>query len=250
MQRVLSRLAATCWAAYECLAMVLGLGALALMCLLALPFALILSLLPAHWRIPMARRAIAWGFRTYLAFLQRFCCVRLDCSALDALVGQYPLIIVANHPSLLDAVILLSRLPKATCVMKAGLKSNVLFGPGAHVSGYISNEDPMHLIKQACHELSQGAHLLLFPESTRTVQHPINAFDHTAALIALRSLTPIQTVFVEFSTIYLGKLWPIWKKPSLPLTIKVKLGAQFSSSHSKEALTHMLESHYRDTLKS
>lgn len=233
---------------FEYLAMVMGLGALAFICLWGLPFALVFLILPRKWRVPLGRRTIASGFSTYLWFLCWFCGVRLDCSDLDTLRQDRPLILVANHPSLLDAVILLSRLPRATCVMKATLKGNILFGPLARFSGYISNEHPLHLIKQACNELAKGAHLVIFPEGTRTLEFPVNTFGQTAALIAQRSGVPIQTLLISFSTPYLGKRWPLYRKPRLPLRISVKLGQRFDDVTNKEILTQKLETYYRQHL--
>ena len=233
---------------YEYVAMALGLGALAFVCLWGLPFALFFLILPRKWRLPLGRKTIATSFTAYLWFLRVFCLVRLDCSALDKLQLDRSLIVVANHPSLLDAVILLSRLPRATCVMKATLKDNPLFGPVARISGYISNENPMKLIKQACDALADGSHIVIFPEGTRTLEFPVNPFGQTAALIALRSSVPIQTLLINFSTPYLGKTWPLFRKPKLPLRITVELGQRFEASDNKEMLTQKLETYYRQHL--
>ena len=233
---------------YEYVAMALGLGALAFVCLWGLPFALFFLILPRKWRLPLGRKTIATSFTAYLWFLRVFCLVRLDCSALDKLQLDRSLIVVANHPSLLDAVILLSRLPRATCVMKATLKDHPLFGPVARFSGYISNEDPLNLIRQACNELAEGGHLLIFPEGTRTLEFPVNTFGQTAAMIAQRSGVPIQTLLISFSTPYLGKKWPLYRKPRLPLRISVKLGQRFEAVTDREMLTQKLETYYRQHL--
>ena len=248
MTRLLGKIRFGLLGAFEYLAMALGLGALAFICLWGLPFALIFLILPKQWRVPLGRRTIAHAFSAYLWFLQCFCGVRLDCSALDSLRHDRPLILVANHPSLLDAVVLLSRLPQATCVMKATLRGNILFGPVARFSGYISNEHPLNLIKQACNELAAGAHLVIFPEGTRTLEFPVNTFGQTAALIARRSGVPVQTLLISFNTPYLGKKWPLHRKPRLPLHISVKLGQRFDAVTDKEMLTQKLETYYRQHL--
>ena len=229
--------------------MAVGLTALFQICLLGLPAAVFLMCLPKVWRIPLGRRLIAFGFTTYLWFLRVFCFVRLDCSALDKLRQHPSLIIIANHPSLLDAVILLSKLPRAACVMKAILRRNPLFASMARLSGYISNEDPMKLIKQSCDELTGGGQLLIFPEGTRTITPPINPFGQMTTLIASRSNSAIQTVFIDYSSLYLGKSGSLFQKTRLPLVIKVRLGQQFESSGNSLALTERLESYYRESFK-
>ena len=159
----------TLWIAYEYLAMAAGLGFLALICLLWLPFALILHpLLPRRHGQRLGRFAIMAGFRAYLGFLTVCCACRFELSALDGLRHEGPLIVVANHPSLLDAVMILSRLPNAVCVMKAALMDNILFGAAARLARYIRNDAPVNLILDAREELRQGAQLLIFPEGTRT----------------------------------------------------------------------------------
>jgi 1-acyl-sn-glycerol-3-phosphate acyltransferase len=231
---------------YEYAAMFIGLSFLGFICSLGLPIALVLIWFPVNWRVSVTRRLIALGFTIYLWFLRLFCSVRIDCSALDALRQESGLIIVANHPSLLDAVILLSKLPNAACVMKASLRKNPLFGVMARLSGYISNEDSMKLVKQSCAELKNGAHLVLFPEGTRSDSFQVNPFGQVAAVIASRSGAPIQTVFIRFSSSYLGKFGSIFQKPTLPLSIKVSIGSKFAPIAGAADMTERLESQYRE----
>src|SRR5574343_1731866 len=97
------------WVLYEQIAMVVGLSALAVICLCWLPFAMLLHpLLPRRIGQPLGRRAIMGGFRFYLRFLEIFCACRFDLGELDRLRDQGPMILAANHPSLLDAVMILS----------------------------------------------------------------------------------------------------------------------------------------------
>ena len=249
MSRFTGVLAAWVRSGYAYLAMLLGLGGLGLLGLLGLPIALVLMCLPAVIRIPAGRNLISRGLAGYLYFLKVFCDVRIDSSALETVRLEWPLIIIANHPSLLDAVVLLARLPRAVCVMKGSLKRNILFGPMAHLAGYVSNDDPMTLIRQTCDELAGGAQILIFPEGTRTLVFPVNPFSEATAFIAARSGVPVQSLFMEFSSPYLGKAWPLFKKPVLPLCITVKRGQKFAPASDRLALTERLESYYRAHLK-
>jgi 1-acyl-sn-glycerol-3-phosphate acyltransferase len=234
---------------YEYLAMFIGLGLLTAICLLALPLTVLLFFVPPALRNSWTRRIIARSFALYLWLLRLLCAVRLEMSALKNLSHQQPLLIVANHPSLLDAVMLLSCLPRGVCVMKAGLQDTLLFGPASRLSGYISNRDPMQLIKQACSALANDAQLLIFPEGTRTIKPPVNPFGKTTALIAARSGLPVQTVLIEFNTPpYLGKKWPLFRPPRLPLSIRVRLGEKFHANEGVVALTQQLETYYQQHL--
>jgi 1-acyl-sn-glycerol-3-phosphate acyltransferase len=249
MTRSAGALTAFLRGAHAYLAMLAGLGGLALLGLIGLPITLVLMGLPATLRMAAARRLISCGLAGYLHFLRIFCSVRIDSSALESIRLDHSLIVIANHPSLLDAVLVLARLPHAVCVMKGSLKRNILFGPMARLAGYVSNDDPMTLIRQSCDELSRGAQILIFPEGTRTQAVPVNPFSEATAFIAARSGAPVQALLIEFSSPYLGKAWPIFRRPTLPLCVTVKLGQKFAPSSDRLALTERLESYYRAQLR-
>jgi 1-acyl-sn-glycerol-3-phosphate acyltransferase len=235
--------------AYEYIAMVCGLGFLALLCLIWLPFAMILTpVLPRRLGQPLGRWMIMAGFRVYLRFLTLFCACRFELSALKALRHEAPLILVANHPSLLDAVMLVSCLPNAVCVMKAALMDNVLLGAAARLARYIRNDAPLSMILDARDELRQGAHLVIFPEGTRTTFFPVEPFTGSASLISSRAGVPVQSLLIEFNSPYLGKTWPLFKKPSLPLHFSVRLGRRFSPPANVNAFTGELEQYFRKEL--
>lgn len=237
------------WIAYETLAMLLGLGMLALLCLLWLPFALLLQfLLPRRLGQPLGRWAIMAGFRLYLAFLRLCCACRFDLAELDRLRDAGPLIVAANHPSLLDVVLIASRLPNAVCVIKAALLDKLLFGAAARLAGYIRNDAPLEMILAARDELRCGAQLVIFPEGSRTVDFPVDAFAPGTALIAWRAATPVQTVLIEFSTPYLGKAWPLFRRPTLPLTCRIRLGRRFPPPADYAAFNGELEAYFRAEL--
>jgi 1-acyl-sn-glycerol-3-phosphate acyltransferase len=234
------------WIAYEILAMLIGLGTLAAICLIWLPFAMLLQpLLPRRIGQPLGRAIISGGFRGYLFLLTLLCASRFDLSELDRLRDQGPLIVAANHPSLLDAVMIVSRLPNAVCVMKASLLDNILFGAAARLARYIRNDAPLEMILRARGELRQGAQLVIFPEGTRTTHFPIDACQQAVGLIAKRSDVPVQTLLIEFSTPYLGKAWPLLRPPVLPLTCRIRLGRRFSPPTDIPAFTAELEAYFR-----
>lgn len=238
------------WRLYEVAAMGLGLGWLGLLCLLSIPlFALLYLVLPRRWHRPVARRLISAGFRVYLALLRACCQVRLDLGPLRGLQHEGPLIVIANHPSLLDAVILLSCLPNASCVLKAGLLRNPLFGLGARMAGYVSNAEPRPMIEAAVRALHEGAHFLLFPEGGRTRDFPLSPLGSACILLAKQSRAPLQTVLLEYSTPYLGKHWGLFTPPALPLTIRARLGRRFAPPSRTAPALAELEAYFRQELQ-
>ena len=69
-----------------------------------------------------------------------------------------------------------------------------------------------------------------------------------AALIAWRAATPVQTVLIEFSTPYLGKAWPLFRRPALPLTCRIRLGRRFSPPSNYASFSDELETWFRSEL--
>lgn len=240
------------WGLYEHVAMVVGLSALAVVCLSWSPLALLLyPVLPQRVGRRLGRQAIMRGFRLYVGILRTVCACRFDLSALDALRDQGPMVIAANHPSLLDAVLITSRLPNAVCVMKAELMDNPLFGAGARMARYVRNDNLVSVVLRCRAELRQGAQVVIFPEGTRTRDYPANLLNpllRSTAMIAARARMPVQTLIVEFSSPYLGKGWPLWRRPRLPLTCTIRLGRRFEAPRNARDFTTELESYFRHEL--
>lgn len=237
---------------YEHLAMVVGLGALAVVCLTWTPLALVLyPVLPTPLGRWLGRQAIMRGFRLYVGILRRLCACHFDIAEIDALRDQGPMVIAANHPSLLDAVLITSRLPNAVCFMKAELMDNPLFGAGARMARYVRNDNLLNAVLNCRRELQQGAQVVIFPEGTRTLgypRNPLNPLSRSTALIATRAAVPVQTLIIEFSSPYLGKGWPLWRKPSLPLTCRIRLGKRFDAPRDARDFTAELEAYFRAEL--
>jgi len=174
----------------------------------------------------VGRRVTCWGFRAYLWLLTLTGAFRFDLRDLDALRDAGPLIIAPNHPSLLDAVLILSRLPVA-CVMKAEVIDNPIYGASARLADYIRNDDFIGAATQAVETLKGGSQLLLFPEGTRTTRAPVNHLKGGAALVSKRSGVPIQTVLIETTSPFLSKGWPLHRIPPIPVCYRVRLGRRF-----------------------
>jgi 1-acyl-sn-glycerol-3-phosphate acyltransferase len=235
---------------YEYFALWFGLGLLGVISLtwstLSVP---LYYVLPKRWTVPLGRWAITTGFRIYLGALSLIGACRFDLSALDSLRAEGPLIIAPNHPCLLDAVMIISRLPNLACIMKVDIVDNAFLGAGARLAGYIRNDAQLSMIKQAVAELKSGSQLLIFPEGTRTTRWPVNACKGTTALIASRARVPIQTVFIETDSAYLGKGWPLFRRPPMPITYRIRLGRRFDPPEKAGTFTEELERYFIDALR-
>lgn len=195
-----------------------------------------LVLTPKSFREPLVQQLISAVFRLFLHGAA--CCglMRLDLRALDALNRQHNLVLVANHPSMIDVFLVISRVRRAVCLMKASIGGNILFGVGAHLAGYVSNGRVDTMLRSAMAALGHGPHLLVFPEGTRTIRQPVNDIKPGAALIAKRSGVPLQTILIRTNSPYLSKGWPFFRPPRFPLVYKASLGPQLTAT-GKSATT-------------
>lgn len=214
----------------------------------SLPAGVLDRILPERWRAPLGQFMIMAGFRWFIFAMQAFGLFRCDLRALDALRHEGGLIVAPNHPSLLDAVLVISRLPRVVCITKAGLWDNWFLGGGIRLASYIRNDAPVKLVKLALGELRAGHQLLIFPEGTRTRQPPINAFRGGFALMAQKAGVPVQTVFIESPSKYLGKGWPLFRKPLFPLVYRARLGRRFVVQGDVHAFVAELERYFRAEL--
>ncbi|MDZ4141342.1 MAG: lysophospholipid acyltransferase family protein [Methylotenera sp.] len=206
-------------------------------------------LLPKHYAMRWGRYAIMALFRTYLASLSLSRRVSFDLTELDTLRDETSLIIAPNHPCLLDAVMIISRLPNVACVMKSELMNNIFLGAGARLARYIRNEPIRQMVLQASEDFETGSHLLLFPEGTRTTRQPINALKGSIALISMQAQVPVQTVLIETNSPYLSKGWPLFRKPVMPVRFKIKLGKRFDPPENAHRFMEELEDYFLQTLK-
>lgn len=240
------RVKSTLYALYAPVVMFMGLSGFALMCLLSIPFFVLLyvALPRAHHR-RASRALIGWGFRCYLTFLELVGCMHFKLENFSCIPADRSYIFVANHPSLLDAVILLAHLPNATCILKASLMHNVLYSAGAKMAGYVSNADAYLMMRDARAELEQGTNLIIFPESSRTTQWPVNTFSGAAILLSKQTAVPVQTVLIRYSSAYLGKRWGLFRPPVLPLRCTLTQGELFVIDGDVNATTIEIENYFR-----
>ncbi|WP_211209844.1 lysophospholipid acyltransferase family protein [Uliginosibacterium gangwonense] len=201
-------------------------------------------LLPRKMRQHIGRVGISKGFRLYLWGLEVLGVCRFDLRELDALRDAGPLIIAPNHPCLLDALMVLSRLPNTACVLKAELIDNFFMGAGARLAGFIRNDWFVGMIRRAIAELEHGYQLLLFPEGTRSEGGRLQDFKASTAIIACRARVPIQTVIIETDSNFLGKGWPPFKRTNLPVHFSVRLGPRFQPGDDPIRLTAELQTYF------
>jgi 1-acyl-sn-glycerol-3-phosphate acyltransferase len=222
---------------------------LGVICLVFSVWALLMfPILPRRWGTAAGRFGIMAGFRAYSWVLALTGAYKFDLSELDALRAGPPVILAPNHPSLIDALLILTRHPNIACVLKAELMDNLFLGAGSRLARYIPSDQPRQMIKDAVADLRQGGMLLLFPEGTRTRREPINPLTASVGVIAKHAGVPVQVAIIETDSPYLGKGWPLWRRPSLPITYRIRLGRRFEPPADVNAFMIALEREYTQQL--
>ena len=132
---------------------------------------------------------------------------------------------IANHPTLLDATLLLARLPDAVCIFKPALMRNPAIGPAAIMGGYIAGENGPDLVREVAARIAAGQSLLIFPEGTRTATGTtLGPLKPGFALIAARARAPVQLIVIRASADLVPRGRPWWRLPAvLPVWMEISL---------------------------
>jgi 1-acyl-sn-glycerol-3-phosphate acyltransferase len=161
---------------------------------------------------PGARReALTITHRHVLRYLATLAFLRLVEFRFEGTAHVQPCIVVANHPSLLDFIVLLQDFPNAVCLYKSRSLDNPVLSSFVQVAGYIEGMDgttraSKRIISSCCERLAQGHHVVFFPEGTRSESaSTVRKFRAAAFHAALRCPAPVQPVAVFCQPLFLGK---------------------------------------------
>lgn len=122
-------------------------------------------------------------------------------------------LLLANHLTLIDVVILLSLFPQVDCVVKAAVTRNPVLRVSAGTANYISNQAPDELLDFCVDRLEAGSSLLLFPQGTRAIRGEPLRFKLGAAEIALRARATIIPIAIDCEPQVLAKNVPWYRIP-------------------------------------
>jgi len=170
----------------------------------------LLALLPgdSEARELRCQRIVHHTFRFFIRYMQALGILRFHIEGAEALrmPGQ---VVVANHPTLLDVVFLVSQMPQADCVVKAEAWSNPFMRGVVTAAGYVPNDEGEALVDACADRVARGRTLVLFPEGTRSPLRGLGRFRRGAAHIALRAGRPLRPVTIrcEPPSLMRGQRW-------------------------------------------
>jgi 1-acyl-sn-glycerol-3-phosphate acyltransferase len=178
-----------------------------------------------------ARQMAGYGFRLLLGVLRLSGCMRLETSGLERLKSADGCLILANHPSYIDVVVLLSLIPSANCVVKSTLWFNPFYGGVVRAAGYVNNTVGDALIDACTTALQGGEALLLFPEGTRSMPGEPLRFRRGAAHIVMKAAVPVIPVIIVCDPPVLTKGTAWWLAPEQAFTFRLAVQAPLTPGY-------------------
>ena len=171
-------------------------------------------------------------------------------------LADAPALVVANHPTLLDVVFLISQMPQADCIVKRDAFQNPFLRPIVRIAGYIPNGDGRDVIDACVARLAAGRSVVLFPEGSRSPETGLHPFKRGVAHIALRSGARLLPVFVDCDPPALKKGQPWWSVPDRKLVFTLAVdapvraqdlvppGESLATPRAVRSITAALERHF------
>jgi 1-acyl-sn-glycerol-3-phosphate acyltransferase len=176
-----------------------------------------------------ARALVSFTFRFFVGIMTFLGIVELDPGDRKAYRNLYGKILAANHPSLLDVVMLISLVPNADCIVRSGLSKTIVSGIIRQL--YIPNSLGFeNLIEDCTASLSEGNCIIIFPEGTRTPRMGTPVFKRGAVRISLAAHCGIVPVRIGGTDKYgLGKKDP-WAafNPTDKYIYRLEMGKELS----------------------
>ena len=204
------------------------------------------------------KKLLKKAFKSFLWGMQFLGVMDLKIQHIDKLKPGGRLVL-ANHPSLIDAVILISLIDNPNGIIKSSLFDNPSMYGLAKIAGLMRNVEGTELIRKSIESISSGDNLIIFPEGTRTRVLGQVAFKPGAAYIAIKGGFNITPVLITTSEPVLRKDHSWYKVPSKKpvFTVSVmeeievasKIKADADLVLASEELTEFLEEYYSYELK-
>ncbi|MBO7521804.1 MAG: 1-acyl-sn-glycerol-3-phosphate acyltransferase [Opitutales bacterium] len=142
------------------------------------------------------------SWRLFVAGLEFFRLIKLNKANVNPDRSGY--VIVANHPSLLDIVLLVATYKNSICIVKKSLLNNILLYPIIRRIFIVSGGSATQVMADAAKALEIGLNVIIFPEGTRS-DNSTKKIHRGAARIATSANRPVLPARISCSPLILGK---------------------------------------------
>lgn len=170
-----------------------------------------------------AQYLVHLSFRLFVRFMTVLGLIRVSVVGRERLRGASPALVIANHPTLIDVVLLIAAMPQADCVVKRAAWQNRFLRGIVAGTGYISNRDGPAFVEACVERLRRGRWLVVFPEGTRSPRGGLGAFRRGVAHVALGAGCDIVPVVVTCDppTLMKNQRWYAVPDRRVELTVNV-----------------------------
>lgn len=175
----------------------------------------------------VGRALVRWSFFLFVGMMRVLGVLQLRIEGKEHLLRPGKLVL-ANHPTLIDFVILASVVPQADCVVKGDLEKDWFKRWPVKLAGYIPNRDGEATVEQARKSLGSGNNMIIFPEGTRTPAGGRMKFQKGAAQVAVRVRRDITPVLIRSSKSNLEKGGTWYLAPEEPIRIHMEVRGPIS----------------------
>lgn len=201
-----------------------------LACLFLFPAIRLLHRAP-DTRQRVARSANSHMFKLFLSVLKYLGVFTINARALNQLENLKSSIIICNHPTLIDVVIIMAYLNGIQCVVKKALWNNIFLGAAVRNARYIPNDiAPELFLDTVKKHLANGENILIFPEGTRTEPGIPIKLQRSVGNLALFSSANIQSIFISCCPVTLTKGEKWYNIPDKASIFQVEIGPLFKVS--------------------
>jgi 1-acyl-sn-glycerol-3-phosphate acyltransferase len=171
-----------------------------------------------------AQAVIHHTFGLFLWQMRALGIMTMEVQGIEKLRTDKPKLILANHPTLLDVVLLISIIKHTNCVVKKALFRDPFLRGVVKAAGYINNLGTEAIIDDCVQALKSGDNLIIFPEGTRTVPNQELKFQRGAAHIAARSGVDVVPVTITCDPPTLSKAHKWYHIPDRPFRLRAEVG--------------------------
>jgi len=164
-------------------------------------------------RVQFARAVIHRLFRFFVGMMRVTGVLSVEVHGGARLHGSGQLIL-ANHPTLIDVVLLMSLVERSDCIVKGALARNPFTRGPVRAAGFVFNDSTEGLIDDCVSSVRTGNNLIIFPEGTRTSPTEPMRLHSGAARVAVHGELDITPVRIRCTppTLAKGEKW--WRVPA------------------------------------
>jgi 1-acyl-sn-glycerol-3-phosphate acyltransferase len=180
-------------------------------------------------RVRAARRVIRATFGFFIGLMRASRVLTVEVHGAERLHGGGRLIL-ANHPTLIDVVLLMSLVEGCDCIVKGALGRNPITRGPVRAAGFVFNDDGEGLLEDCLRSLRTGSNLVIFPEGTRSSRTGPIQLQRGAARVAVHGELDITPVRIRCTPATLAKGEKWYRVPATRPHFTVQVGEPIAVS--------------------